>query len=408
MRDPVNNPFQPGSDRVPLVWAGRTELLSDWRDRVRVRRLAGEYERGRTVLGEAGIGKSVLVRRISADAVADGALATPQVRVPVGESPIRLLADAVLRLAEESGLASRADAAIGSLLDRIQTISVLHTSLGLRPADEVPAHVSLARALVEIGIVAAAEGRIVLIHLDEVQNIADGSELSQLMIVLGDALAHEMPVRVPGGELMSLLPIVVYLTGLPEFADQASSRSGATFSRRFATTQLGPIDDADLAHSLRTFVVDGWPVSDGERAARVTMTPDAAERIVRLCHGDPFLFQLAGQQAWDAGKEDCIDEDAVAEGWRRARPEATQHVDRLLERLPERERQMLECMAQLAPGDRTLTNIARSMGFETASQAGPTAMRLDTTRGIIERRGRSEPYVFRSRIVEARLTQDWP
>ena len=408
MRSTVNNPFQPGSDRVPPVWAGRTELLSDWRDRVRVRRLAGEYERGRTVLGEPGIGKSVLARRIAGEALSGGALVTPQIRVPVGESPLRLLAAALLRLAEEAGLASRADAAIGSLLDRIQTISVLHAAVGLRPADEVPAHVTLARALVEIGRFAAAERRMVLVHLDEVQNITDGAELSQLMIVLGDALAHATPVRVPGGELQMLLPIAVYLTGLPEFTDQASSRSGATFSRRFATTHLGPIDESDLEHSLRTFVVEGWPISDGERSVRITMTPGAAARIVQLCHGDPFLFQLAGQQAWDAGTGDRIDEDAVATGWSRARSEAAHHVDRLLERLPERERQMVECMAQLAPEERTLTNIARAMGFEAASQAGPTAMRLDNFRGIIERRGRSEPYVFRSRIVEARLTQDWP
>lgn len=408
MRSPLNDPFEPGSDRVPAVWAGRTELLADWRDRVRARRAAGQYERGRTLLGEAGIGKSVLVRRIAAEAEGNGDWVTPQIRVPRGGSPLRLLADALLQLAEDAGLRAKADAKLGALLDRVHTIAVMHVSLGLQPADGVPAHAALRQLLVELGRAAAVAGRVVLVHLDEVQNTTDGDELSQLLIAFGDALAHEDPTDVPGGRIPTLLPLAVYLTGLPEFADLASSRGGATFARRFATTLLTPLEDADLHFSLRTFVRDGWEVAVDGRTERVAMTPEAAARIVELCHGDPFLFQLAGQQAWDAGTDVLLHVDDVMRGWSRARPEAIQHVDRLLERLPEKERQMVEVMAELPVEQRTLTNIAREMGYETASQAGPTAMRLDANRGIIERRGRSEPYLFRSRIVEARLTSEWP
>jgi len=62
-------------------------------------------------------------------------------------------------------------------------------------------------------------------------------------------------------------------------------------------------------------------------------------------------------------------------------------------------------MAGLAPEERTLTNIARTMGHGKATDAGPTAQRLDRTRGII-RRGR--PYRFQHRAVEAYLTATWP
>ncbi len=408
MRSPLNNPFEPGSDRVPAVWAGRTDILADWRDRVRVRRAAGQYERGRTLLGEAGIGKSVLVRRIAAEAEANGDWATPQIRVPRGGSPLRLLADALLQLAEDAGLRSMADARLGTLLDRVHTIAVMQVSLGLQPADGAPAHAALQQLLVELGRAAAAAGQVVLVHLDEVQNSIDGDELSQVLIALGDALAHEDQTAVPGGTMETLLPLTVYLTGLPEFTDVATSLGGATFTRRFATTVLEPIDDGDLHLALRPFVRDGWEVAADGRTERVAMSPAAARRIVELCHGDPFLFQLAGQQAWDAGTDMILDVDDVIRGWSRARPEATRHVERLLERLPAKERQMIDVMAGLPPDQRTLTNIAREMGYEAASQAGPTAMRLDANRGIIERRGRSEPYVFRSRIVEARLTSEWP
>ncbi|MFT2690287.1 Lrp/AsnC family transcriptional regulator [Clavibacter zhangzhiyongii] len=72
VRDATDNPFSPGSDTVPEIWAGRTEQLSDWRDVVRPRLLRGLPERGRTVLGEPGLGKSSLVRRIAQTAAREG------------------------------------------------------------------------------------------------------------------------------------------------------------------------------------------------------------------------------------------------------------------------------------------------------------------------------------------------
>lgn len=93
-------------------------------------------------------------------------------------------------------------------------------------------------------------------------------------------------------------------------------------------------------------------------------------------------------------------------GWQAARPEESAHVERILARLPGREREMVEAMAATPAGERSATDVARAMRFESASQAGPTAQRLDTIRGIINR-GRPE-YTFRHRAIEAYLTTDWP
>ena len=82
MRSPLDSPFSPGSDTVPEGWAGRTSHLSDWRDVLRPRRAAGLHERGRTILGEAGSGKSSLVRRIAREASQSGDWTTPQLRIP--------------------------------------------------------------------------------------------------------------------------------------------------------------------------------------------------------------------------------------------------------------------------------------------------------------------------------------
>ena len=408
MRSPLDSPFSPGSDTVPEVWAGRTSHLSDWRDVLRPRRAAGLHERGRTILGEAGSGKSSLVRRIAREASQSGDWATPQLRIPSGTDPLKRVASALLDLSSAAGLAAAREKRIGDLLRRVETVAASGVSLSVRAQDGPEPYIALTDLLIEIGRAAIRRGDvIVVIHIDEVQNIGDENARSQLLIALGDALTHEETVDVPGGlRIERGLPIAVYLTGLPEFADMTGARKGATFARRFRTTALGAIDDDALTSALQPFVTEGWPIADDAGGVgRVYMEPAAQRAIVELAHGEPFLFQLAGERAWYAGTDDLITAEHVRTGWRDAAPEAEAHVQRILDRLPPRERHFLEAMAALPPEERTLTNIARSMGYERTTDAGPTAQRLDLTRGII-RRGR--PYDFRHRAVGAYLTSEWP
>ena len=408
MRDALDNPFSPGSDTIPDVWAGRTEQLSDWRDVVRPRRLAGLPERGRTVLGEPGLGKSALVRRIAQQASRAGDWVTPQLRIPAGADPLKLVAEAVLALAADAGLSTSREKRIGDAIARVQAVALSGVSLTLRGADGREPYAALTELLVEVGVAAIAAGDVVaVIHIDEVQNITDEKALSQLLIALGDALTHEVEVTVPGdARVARSLPIAVYLTGLPDFEDMAGARKGATFARRFKTTTLSAIDDDDLAEALQEFVLEGWEVPDGAGGtARVRMDRDAAALIVDVCRGEPFLFQLAGEQAWYAGGTPTITAAQVRQGWRGAQREATAHVERILERLPARERQLLQVMAELPAAERTATRIAEAMGFAKVTEVGPTAQRLDTVRGIIDR---GKPYTFRHRAVEAYLSSDWP
>lgn len=408
MRDALDNPFSPGSDTIPAVWAGRTEQLSDWRDIVRPRRLSGLPERGRTILGEPGLGKSTLVRRIAEEAREAGDWVTPQLRIPSGADPLKLVADAMLKLAEQAGLGASREKRIGEAIARVQAVAAAGISLTLRRTDGPEPYTALTELLIEVGNAAIARGHVMaLIHIDEIQNIRNEKALSQLLIALGDALTHEVEVTVPGGAHVNRsLPIAVYLTGLPDFEDMAGARKGATFARRFKTTTLSAIDDDDLAEALQEFVLDGWEVPDGNGStARVRMEPDAAGLIIDICRGEPFLFQLAGEQAWYAGHSPTITADDVRDGWRGAQREARAHVERILERLPSRERQFVETMAALPAAERTLTHIAQQMGFAKTTDAGPTSQRLDTVRGIIDR-GRL--YTFRHRAVEAYLSSDWP
>jgi len=408
VRTPLDSPFSPGSDTVPKVWAGRTSQLNDWRDVLRPRRLAGIHERGRTILGEAGSGKSSLVRRIAREATEAGDWATPQLRIPSGTDPIKRVASALLDLSSTAGLSSAREKRIGDLLRRVETVAASGISLSVRAQDGPEPYTALTELLIEIGRAAMRRQNVmVMLHIDEVQNIADEHARSQLLIALGDALAYEETVALPGGPQVDLaLPIAVYLTGLPEFEGMAGAQAGAAFARRFQTVTLDAIDDADLTAALQTFVTEGWPVAtEAGGAERVFLAADAQRAIVERARGEPFLFQLAGERAWYAGTDNLITAEHVKAGWRNAAPEAEAHVQRILDRLPARERQFIEAMAELAPEERSLTNIARKAGYEKATDAGPTAQRLDRARRIIHR---GRPYRFRHRAVEARLTSDWP
>jgi hypothetical protein len=393
---------------VPKVWAGRTSQLNDWRDVLRPRRLAGIHERGRTILGEAGSGKSSLVRRIAREATEAGDWATPQLRIPSGTDPIKRVASALLDLSSTAGLSSAREKRIGDLLRRVETVAASGISLSVRAQDGPEPYTALTELLIEIGRAAMRRQNVmVMLHIDEVQNIADEHARSQLLIALGDALAYEETVALPGGPQVDLaLPIAVYLTGLPEFEGMAGAQAGAAFARRFQTVTLDAIDDADLTAALQTFVTEGWPVAtEAGGAERVFLAADAQRAIVERARGEPFLFQLAGERAWYAGTDNLITAEHVKAGWRNAAPEAEAHVQRILDRLPARERQFIEAMAELAPEERSLTNIARKAGCEKATDAGPTAQRLDRTRRIIHR---GRPYRFQHRAVEARLTSNWP
>jgi MoxR-like ATPase len=196
---------------VPAVWAGRVRQLSDWRDVLRPRLSSGLFERGRTVLGEPGLGKSTLVRRIAADAAARGDLVTPQIRIALGTDVIKRLASECLNLADKAGISARAEKRIATLLARVQSIAVSGYSLALRgPQEGQEPHTALTDLLVEIGRKAIEINRVVLILLDEIQNITDEKQLSQVLIALGDAITREIEAEAPGGLIITRsLPIAL-------------------------------------------------------------------------------------------------------------------------------------------------------------------------------------------------------
>jgi hypothetical protein len=401
-RGPRTNPFVPGSDAVPEVWAGRAGELADFHHVVRARRLAGVYERGRIVLGPPGIGKSVLLNRIAAEAAALGDLVVRPIRFSAASAPVEGVVSAIRAAQHEHLRGEGVGARLTRALDRFTEITTAVGGVRLALPDNPAA--DLAAVLVEVGRLAAADERAVLLRLDEVQAPRDTAQLSAVLVAIADALAAtEVRRDGAGNEHERVLPIIVYLSGLPTFWKRADE-ARTTFSRRIAPTVLRPVDDGDVRHALVPFTTDGWPVLGPGGAARVHMAQEAVALILDKVLGDPFLLQLLGRAAWDAGDSSTITGEDVASGWRAVSAEAERHVARLLDDVSPLERRFLEAMAQLGPSQRSLTGIAAALG-RTASQVASVARRLDLDHGFVDR---GTPYAFGHRTLEALLVGRWP
>lgn len=407
MRDLVACPFLPGSDEIPPVWAGREVQLAD-ASAAGQRRMAGVYERGRAVLGEYGIGKSVLVNRIAADLRAEGHWVAPPIRLPVGVDPVRLLAEALQRLVGDHSVDRAVGVRASGLLGRIEqfTLPVVGGGVRFRQADRDPlAYRDVYRLLVALGALAREAGRLVLIRLDEVQN-ATSAGLSQLLTVLGDALDDATTERDPVGiERERKLPLLVYLSGLPEFRERVAE-AGGTFARRFKTWELEGLEEPELRTALAPFAAEGWPILTAKGPAHVYMEPAATDVVVERCLGDPFLFQLAGEAAWNAGSGVVITGEEAARGWRAIRREVVRYVEGRLTGLGDLQLRYLQAAAQLDDEEPAAAAVAAALVHGGSSRLASTAQRLDSDHRLIRREaGRVR---FRSPAVRAFLRGGWP
>lgn len=385
------------------MWAGRATQLADFADVVRVRRMAGAYERGRVIIGEPGIGKSVLAARIAEEARLMGDVVLPTIRLPRGGDPIALLAAAVDDSIKARSLGERVASSAAGLPDRITAIRA-GVTLTLDGGPVGIPHVELGHALALLGAIAKEQQQMLVIHLDEVQNITDPSAMSQLLVVIGDLLAQTTEVADVAGNLHDHhLPIAVLLTGLWNFVDDATRAAGATFARRFKPHYLGYLEDADIRAALAPFAASGWPVLDDRGPHSVTMTSDAMELIISQVLGDPFLFQLVGKAAWDAGKGPVIDHEEVRSATREVEAEMRHHAERALERLPAAERRLFETLVALPPEERTLSTAGHSLG-KAPSELGTASKRLEL-RSLIRR---DRPIRITARCVEGVVLDEWP
>ena len=359
--DPIRNPYAPGAGTPPPELAGRDELRETVRialERVRLGRPAKSV----LMVGLRGVGKTVLLDRMRADAEARG---THSLRVEAPESrslPAMLapeLRSALLRLSRNERAKALAQRALRGLAGFAKALKVkyqdIEVGIDFDPepglADNADLELDL-QALLEVAGLAAKEAETALaLFVDEMQYVQE-EELAALIMAL-----HRTAQRG--------LPVVLVGAGLPQLpARMGKAKSYA--ERLFDFPEVGPLppDAARVA------------IANPARAEGVVVTDDALQRIIEATQGYPYFLQEWGKHAWDAADASPIDVDDVE----RATATAIAALDASFFRarfdpLTPLEKRYLRAMAELGAGPHRSGEIAAEFDREVSSLA-PTRAQL--------------------------------
>lgn len=384
------NPFRPGAGAPPEVWAGRAGLLPT-HDARRTDRLRGAYTTGTVFIGPSGIGKSVLVNRFAQHATRTGDIVFDAVRVAKRSDPIAQLATEVAKAAAQIAGATSLVDDLEKLLKRVRLIGVHGVQFAVQREGIANPHLEIRDALIQLATTLAEENhtrpagtqRVAVLRIDELQN-ADNEQRSKLLSALGDVLEHTATLELPGATTETYLPVLLYITGLPDLLNRATNVD--TFRRRFDTISLGMLSDADIITALRASTLPD----------NVTFTPAAAEALAAIIGGDPYLFQLVGKHAWDAATSATIDVADIEAADEATYPQRLQTIEAASADVPDGEAIVLDAIYELADDH------GRVKGADVATHLNRTPSEIATAAQRLERRAaiRRERGIWR---IEHRL-----
>lgn len=333
-----DNPFTPSFGEVPLVMAGRSQLVAEF-DRAfssRTRRPSLTS----LVSGARGTGKTALLTLIEERAQERGWIAVDLVSLP------GMLEDAL----EQGRMRAR------HLLD--QKGSARITSLGVGPLSVGVTRHEGERVNWRSGMTALldelAESEMgLLITIDEIT--PDLDELIQLVST------YQLFVR-------ENRRVALIMAGLPHNTSLLLRDRSVSFLRRAQQVRLGRIADFEMEKALRdTFAHSNRRVSE-------EVLPEA----VSLIEGLPFMMQLVGFRMWEEGVgAGQIDDERAREGMCLAKEEMKSRV-------------LLASYQELSPMDRRFLH---AMAEDSVDSAVPDiARRLD--------RSNSYATQYKNRLIE--------
>lgn len=353
--DPLHNPFSPGAGSPPPELAGRQQLL-DQATLTLARIKAGRSAKSFFLIGLRGVGKTVLLNRIEAQAAAAGYLtvlveAHERKPLPALLAPaLRQTLFALDRMAHLSEKAKRSLRVLKSFLSSIK-LKVQDIEVGLDidaergVADSGDLEADLPELFVAIGEAAQDRGVGVAILIDELQYLSE-AELSALIMAV-----HRISQK--------QLPVVVIGAGLPQLVALAG-KSKSYAERLFDYPEVGPLSAADAAAALQ----------EPAQTEGATFTDAAIADVVRVTQGYPYFLQEWGYQAWNLALVSPIDTQAVEQA-------TTQSIARLdesffrvrFDRLTPREKDYLRALAELGPGSHRSGDVADLLAVKVQSIA---------------------------------------
>ncbi|MEZ0580629.1 AAA family ATPase [Nocardioides sp. MH1] len=273
------NPYRPGFNQPPVVFAGRRDVLDGAREALEIAAYDGRTPRPLILLGPRGVGKTVTLGEVSELAATEHSWPTVHVEVNLrGE----FLPDLVTGLVAAGRVLDGADPQqrrrrIGVTGGRIEAHAF---GVGGELQFEAPAGdgtaPDLRGALSRTLQVATDRSAGLVLTLDEVQN-ADPGELSILFAVIQE--------HVPDG-----WPLVIALAALPALRESRGRRRLPTYLERAEWHALDTLPPDESREAL---------AGPAKQAGR-PMTPEAADLLLEQSGGYPYAIQVAGHFAWRA------------------------------------------------------------------------------------------------------------
>lgn len=331
--DPRTNPYAPGAGTIPPELSGRDDIIE--KASIALARCRNKLaSRGLFLVGLRGVGKTVLLTRISQDAEANG-FATISIEMPEKRSlPALLIPNlrtALLkldRMAVTSNVVKRALRTLGGFVGAVkvkyQDVE-FGLDLGSEPgvADSGDLEHDLMDLFVEVSEVAKEKNTALILFIDEIQYI-DEEQFAALIMALHKCTQKQ-------------LPIILIGAGLPQLIGQAG-RAKSYAERLFEYIEIGPLTKSAAREALETPAL----------RSGVQYENEAMDAILKHTHAYPYFLQEWGKHCWNCAEHSPITQGDVTSATELAISELDAGFFRVrFDRLTPSEKRYLRAMAEL-------------------------------------------------------------
>ncbi|MCU1322302.1 MAG: hypothetical protein JWM43_1951 [Acidobacteriaceae bacterium] len=357
----ISNPYAPGAGSPPPELAGRDKLLSDVALAIaRIRQ--GRAAKSLLLVGLRGVGKTVLLDHMRADAEAAG-IYTVRIEAPENRSlpailapQLRLVLHRLSRVENAKDLAQRGLRALAGFAKGLKLkYHDIEVGLDLDPevglADNGDLENDLAALFEQVGSAARNADTAVVLFIDELQYLPQ-DQFAALISALHRCAQGKLPLTVVGA-------------GLPQLRALAGDAKSYA-ERLFEFPMIGPLDrpEAELA------------IVKPAQQEGADYTPEAVDEILTQTQGYPYFLQEWGKHSWNVAPTTPITLPDV----RAASAEAIATLDESFfrvrfDRLTPNEKSYLRGMAELGPGPHRSGDIATAL-TKPGNSLGPVRQSL--------------------------------
>ncbi len=355
--DERSNPYSPGAGTIPQELAGRDQLVEDVA--VELDRCRNGYAyRGKILIGLRGVGKTVLLSKLSGDAEAQGFWPI-LIETPENRSLPSVLVPALRNLLLASHLPSNLKGqALGLLRGFVQAMKMKFSDVEFSfdvekqsGADSGDLETDLASLLTNMGTLAKKQKTAIALFVDEIQYIRE-EQFGFLITALHKCTQKQLPVILLGA-------------GLPQVIGQAG-KAKSYAERLFEYPGVGPLD---RRAAIRAITV---PAS----RAGVQFQKGALDEIFKKTQGYPYFIQEWGKHCWKVAQKSPVTLKDVKKATALALNQLDNSFFRVrFDRCTPLEKAYLRAMSELRPGDQKSGEIAHLLG-KPSQRVAPVRAKL--------------------------------